>query len=514
MRHRRNAPWVAAAALLLLACGDDAADERGAAAPQPEPAAAAPEPERAEEPPPPSGPPKRIFAKRFVVNVRTGPDAEAPRIGYLRAGAVLRATTAEPVGREGCRGGWYELTTGGFVCNGRDVIAFEGERLPEVRSAQPDLEGKLPYQYGYSRTNNVPVYRRLPTDEEAAELEGYRIPGREPAPAERPEAAASAEDAGTEPAAARESEGVAEEPRDAGLPTLDSLMAQNGDSVLVRRMMRGFYVSLDREFRAGRRRYFRTQQNEYIPYHMLAMAGGSDFAGTPLRPDDWEIPVGWILSRRALSYVRRDDGRVRRGPAPGYHHAFRITGQEAIRNTDYVIGDDGHLYRDRDVRQAVFSPRPEGVDEDDKWIDVDLERQTLVAYEGDRPVFVTLVSTGRIRREGVPDLDHRTPTGTFRISAKHLATTMDGDNAFDGPYSIQDVPYVMYYEQAYALHMAFWHDAFGRPKSHGCVNLSPADAKWIFRWSEPALPDGWHGVYPTDAEPGTLLRIHGETPRR
>ncbi len=72
----------------------------------------------------------------------------------------------------------------------------------------------------------------------------------------------------------------------------------------------------------------------------------------------------------------------------------------------------------------------------------------------------------------------------------------------------------MYYEAGYALHSAFWHDLFGRTKSHGCVNLSPRDARWMFGWTEPALPDGWHGVYPEDPEAGTLIVIRGETPQR
>lgn len=527
---------------LAPACGDDEpAEPAGDEPAAPEPVASAPapagdegEPEEAE----PTGPPKRIFAKRFVVNVRSRPDEEAPRIGYLRAGAVSRAKTAEPVGDTGCRGGWYELTTGGFVCNGRDVVAFYGERLPEVQAAQPDPTAKLPYQYGYSRKNNVPVYRNLPSDEEAAQYEGYRIPGQEPpelaegddadgetgdgdTPEIDPIATATAPDTPTTEDTAEGGaedgtpEEVAEEV-DAGVPTLDSLMAEpdeeGEETILMRRMLKGFYVSLDRDFRRGARRYWRTQQNEYIPYHMLGLADGSDFSGVVLDGTEWELPLGWILSSRRFSYLLRGESRVVRGPKPGYHYMFRIAGEETFRTTDYVLGHDGRYYRDEDVRRVEVAEPPEEIGPYEKWIDVDLTRQTLVAYEGERPVYVTLISSGRILREGVPDLDHRTPTGTFRINAKHLATTMDGDNAFDGPYSIQDVPYVMYYEMGYALHMAFWHDAFGRPKSHGCVNMSPTDARWIFNWSEPQLPDGWHGVYPDEDNPGTLIRIRGETP--
>jgi hypothetical protein len=71
----------------------------------------------------------------------------------------------------------------------------------------------------------------------------------------------------------------------------------------------------------------------------------------------------------------------------------------------------------------------------------------------------------------------------------------------------------MYFELAFALHSAFWHNAFGRPRSHGCINLAPADAKWLFGFAEPQLPKPWHGVYPREGLPGTRLYIRGATPR-
>jgi len=85
---------------------------------------------------------------------------------------------------------------------------------------------------------------------------------------------------------------------------------------------------------------------------------------------------------------------------------------------------------------------------------------------------------------------------------------MDGDVATDGPYSIEDVPWVMYFQGSYALHGAFWHNLFGSPRSHGCVNLSPLDARQLFFWVDPTLPKGWHGVFQTTGHPGTRVVIH------
>jgi lipoprotein-anchoring transpeptidase ErfK/SrfK len=152
-----------------------------------------------------------------------------------------------------------------------------------------------------------------------------------------------------------------------------------------------------------------------------------------------------------------------------------------------------------------LQPIPKGLKAYDRWIDVDLSDQTLVAYQGQRPVFATMVSTGK---KGSAEESFQTPTGRFRIYNKQVTSTMDGTTATDGNYAIQDVPWVMYFEGSYALHGAFWHQSFGRVRSHGCVNLGPSDARWLFFWTTPFLPEGWHGVNGTDDSPGTTIIIH------
>ena len=119
-------------------------------------------------------------------------------------------------------------------------------------------------------------------------------------------------------------------------------------------------------------------------------------------------------------------------------------------------------------------------------------------------VNATVVSSGRN--------EHETVTGSFHIREKHIASTMDGDAdiAADGPYSIEDVPYIQYFNGGYALHGAFWHAEFGHVKSHGCVNLSPWDAKALFGWTEPQIPTGWHGAHATPEQPGTIVVTHDE----
>ena len=120
------------------------------------------------------------------------------------------------------------------------------------------------------------------------------------------------------------------------------------------------------------------------------------------------------------------------------------------------------------VPQLAPQPAP---DNGTKWIDVNLSTQTLVAYSGSTPVFTARVSTG------LP----ATPTvvGTFKIYVKYSSAPMQGPD-----YYLPNVPYVMYFYRGYSLHGTYWHNNFGTPMSHGCVNLATPDAEWLFNWAE------------------------------
>jgi lipoprotein-anchoring transpeptidase ErfK/SrfK len=224
------------------------------------------------------------------------------------------------------------------------------------------------------------------------------------------------------------------------------------------------------------------------------------------------LPLAWVMSKNHVAYLPNKAGKLRPSKKPGYHYRFHVVGTAQQGETTFLVAPDGQHFRTRDVTRVDAREKPAEVADDEKWLDVDLERQSLVAYVGSRPVYATLVSTGRIKDELDPLKNFETPGGMFRITSKHLSATMDGDHALDGPYSIEDVPYVMYFQLAYALHSAFWHNGFGRPRSHGCINLAPADARYVFNFVEPKLPPLWHGVYPLPDTFGTRLYIHGKTP--
>lgn len=127
--------------------------------------------------------------------------------------------------------------------------------------------------------------------------------------------------------------------------------------------------------------------------------------------------------------------------------------------------------------------RPFGVGPTERWINVNLTTQMLTAYEGDTAVFSTYISSGV--------QDHPTVTGQFRVWLRYESQTMDG-RLLGYDYYLENVPYVMYFFEDYALHGAYWHNNFGTPMSHGCVNIHPDDAAWLYNW----------------ASLGTLVNVH------
>ncbi len=105
-----------------------------------------------------------------------------------------------------------------------------------------------------------------------------------------------------------------------------------------------------------------------------------------------------------------------------------------------------------------------------KWIDIKLASQSLVAYEGQRAVYWATVSTGTARTP--------TPKGRFRIYSKIRSGTMAGPG-----YRLPNVPYIMNFYGGYAIHGTYWHNNFGWPMSHGCVNMTIGDAQWVYNWA-------------------------------
>lgn len=120
---------------------------------------------------------------------------------------------------------------------------------------------------------------------------------------------------------------------------------------------------------------------------------------------------------------------------------------------------------------AQIAKRPAGVGSNELWIDVDLSSQTAYALRGDVLEKKFIVSTGTWL--------HPTVTGTFKIYVKYRYAKMSGPG-----YYLPNVPYVMYFYKDYGIHGTYWHNNFGTPMSHGCVNMKTTDAGWLYERSK------------------------------
>jgi hypothetical protein len=126
------------------------------------------------------------------------------------------------------------------------------------------------------------------------------------------------------------------------------------------------------------------------------------------------------------------------------------------------------------TRKVHFDPTPPAGISTDRWISLDLFQQTMVVYEGGDLKFATLMASGLE--------PFYTQPGTFQIYKKLLFETMTTGDLSDF-YYLQDVPWTMYFDQSRAIHGSYWRTFYGYPQSHGCINLSPGDANWVFQWA-------------------------------
>jgi lipoprotein-anchoring transpeptidase ErfK/SrfK len=234
-----------------------------------------------------------------------------------------------------------------------------------------------------------------------------------------------------------------------------------------------------------------------------------------------EIPKQGLLGEIILPYVQSQ----RFSNVLGWQPLYRLYFESLHWITAVELGPDGNpWYRLSDTNPGIdylvpktairiidfnqYSPIRSNVPAEDKRIVVSLSQQSLVAYEGKRPVYQTRVSSG-IHTENLPPdlLPTDTPLGVYRIQLKMPSRHMgDGHITSDHTaYELPGVPWVMVFQKdGVALHGTYWHNNFGTPMSHGCVNLRNADALWLFRWTDPVFqPGSWY-----QQGSGTLVQIN------
>ncbi|MCA9937900.1 MAG: L,D-transpeptidase [Anaerolineales bacterium] len=255
-----------------------------------------------------------------------------------------------------------------------------------------------------------------------------------------------------------------------------------------------FYVSVNYPLKNDQGElWYMINPGEYVPESAIRPVEISQFSGVVLTSPP-ERPFGWILARVRPSSTPGGE------PNPDYSMLERYTFFEVMDAQVVPTDDDWIWYNiggDRWIRQTYVglvdpSPRPAEVGENEFWSEVDLYEQTFAAYEGDRMVFASLISSGL----------NRWPTreGLYQVWDRWDETLMDGAEGKVDYYVVEDVPYTMYFDKVMeiALHGAYWHDRFGYKHSHGCVNMPPLAAQWVYNWSATGPDALWVYVHTSD----------------
>jgi hypothetical protein len=419
------------------------------------------------------------------------PSFKAQKVGYLRVGAVV-GRSAQAVGDEGCKRGWYRIQPEGYVCvENAAILDTEGPSpFAELARVRPDRMAPLPYLYGRSRYPAPPFYTRLPTQAEQQRTELDMVGHLRARTAEAWKRVPSS----TVPAPLAEGRTV----------PLPWGFFREGNPLVTGRAMPDSGFALLGVYEQDGRRFALNTDFQIVPLDRLKPVEVSSFHG--LRLDDQvTLPVAFVRSGSAHLYTGDPKHGLTIARKLAYREAVPLTGREIVVSGVHYLETTSHDYlRDeRLVRIDKFKNKPGWATPGRSWIHVSILQQSLVMYQGERPVYVTLVSTG-VDGLGDPKETHSTVRGQFLIHTKHVSVTMDSEAEGD-EFDLRDVPYVQYFQEGYALHTAFWHDSFGQPYSHGCVNLSPLDARALFHMTDPPVPQSWHAAL--SLRGGTLVHI-------
>ena len=421
-------------------------------APAGQPLATVPPPVSAAAADPPSKP--RVYVKNRYVFVRPRPDVNADWLGFLWFGASVELRSAEPVRGPGCAT-FYAIEPTGFVCvDEKQATLSPGDPVFVAVSAYaPRLDQASPHRYARSL---------------GAELRS-QIPG---VPSQLPALPA-----------------LFHEPRRRLLPS--STLA---------------YVD---EATEDGKSWLRSADLLWLPKAQVSLYPEITFHGVELG-GEWRLPLAFFRRAGARKYRRNAQGQLERGDESfTLHQVLALSDRIEIRRGERFFqaahGDDWVRERDA-VLPTPRSQTPWGarVGQEDRtgrapkdsrqtWIEVSVMGGWLLAFEGTKPVFATLISagTGGIPQEGKNTLESSaTPLGTFAISGKLATVTLEAP----GEALHSDVPWTQNFQKHYAIHTAYWHDNWGNLASAGCINVSPIDGKWLFDFSEPKLPSGWHAV--------------------
>ncbi len=458
------------AALLLLSCGG-----KDAPSTDPGPAPLVPKQpvnpnDRVTEPTPthaefPDG--TRSLELLRTVGVRLEPGDGAKRIGTIAVDTRVAWTRTQS--GKGCTKNWIEIRPRGWICG--DYV--KPTTKPPFGREVPYLErGELvPGVYGkVTLPNSVTYVMEKPKKEKGRTRRG---PVTKPSDIEK--------------------DPKSDTPKLVeGKPLVGSINVRQYDELVV-----------------DGKTYWKISQkdSEYVLGAAISRHRPSVYGGSRLGDDTgYAIPIAFVWPRvigwqqAGTTYKALGGGQVRLLSA---RTAVPIleTFSDKVTNKPiaYRIGAEEWIAA-ADVRMFNPAPAPALLEPGERWIDVDLDNQILVAFEGDVAVYSTMVSTG--------GKETPTDTGIYRMWLKESEADMKGLNGED-PYSVATVPWTQFFspEKGFALHTAYWHDQFGIKRSHGCINLAPRDARWLYFWSDPQVPPGWTMAAGVVEAPGSIVRV-------
>jgi lipoprotein-anchoring transpeptidase ErfK/SrfK len=447
----------------------------------------------------------RVYAK---------PDTSSAKIGFLRAGAVI-ASDGKSVPGKGCPQGFRAIKPIGYVCIGAEATTDLEHPIVRASFRRPDTTEKLPYIYG-TATRGGPAYARIPTEDDVKAFEPHLASHLSKWAHDKESGATYGHDLWLkwrDKQATPALEAMAQKLTDSDIPPFLKGGARvpnlagfvpNLATVKAGEFARHNGVAFIDTFLVEGRRFGVSTDLRVFPTDRFRPIRGSEFHGVEIGKDV-ELPFAFARAKSSKKY-RIEKGRlVSQGPLP-WRSVVPLSGKlRAFGGKNFYEATDGTLVEtDAVSRVDAASKMPGWAVAGEKWIDINVTRQVLTAYEGDKPVYATLVSTGEAGL-GDPETTRSTKRGIFRIHTKFLTATMDSKVSGE-EFELRDVPYVQYFQDGYALHAAYWHDVFGQPKSHGCINLTPEDARRLFFWTEPQVPEGWHGA--AKALTGTVLFVH------
>ncbi|HEY4060157.1 MAG TPA: L,D-transpeptidase [Kofleriaceae bacterium] len=424
-----------------------------------------------------------------TVSVRLEPNEQARRIGTIAIDTRVR--WGQTTDGKGCKKPWVEIEPRGWVCS---EYLMASKKAPIGREVPSLDRGELvPGTYGKVTAQNQVMYSLVKPGEKKSDKKKGKKDKDKPVTSTTQLVDRPPEDdapiAPTDPDI-RVVEGTMTE----GNPLVGTVTVRKYDEITV-----------------GGKTYWKVDKkaNEYILRSAISQDRPSTYRGTRFGDDTGPSgPVAFVWPRGSMnatfSTAKAVGGGIVRQTIPKRTgvEILETANDKAGKPTAYRIGDNEWI-RAGDVRVFTPSAPPEQLEANERWIDIDLDTQILVAYEGTLAVYATMVSSGL--------KDTPTTTGLYRMWLKESEADMKNLKRED-PYSVATVPWTQFFfpEEDLAIHTAYWHDLFGTQRSHGCVNVAPRDARWLYFWSDPQVPPGWTMAAGVVEAPGSMVRVRSK----